>query len=66
MTLCIQIDILRKNRNISVSQGDFGCYGGAFALGAKTPNIGQFADESLLLTNYKWAQLEEKFMEVKF
>ena len=36
----------------NVSQGDFGCYGGAFALGAKTPNIDQFADESLLLTNY--------------
>lgn len=50
----------------NVSQGDFGCYGGAFALGAKTPNIDQFADESLLLTNYKGTQLEEKFMEVKF
>jgi arylsulfatase len=36
----------------NVSQGDFGCYGGAFTLGAKTPNIDQFADESLLLTNY--------------
>lgn len=36
----------------NVSQGDFGCYGGAFALGAETPNIDRFADESLLLTNY--------------
>jgi arylsulfatase A-like enzyme len=36
----------------NISQGDVGCYRGAFALGAKTPNIDQFADESLLLTNY--------------
>jgi arylsulfatase len=36
----------------NVSQGDFGCYGGAFPLGAETPNIDRFADESLLLTNY--------------
>ncbi len=36
----------------NVSVGDFGCYGGAYPLGAKTPNINQFARESLLLTNY--------------
>jgi len=36
----------------NISQGDFGCYGGAFALGAQTPNVDKFADESLLLTNY--------------
>ncbi len=36
----------------NVSQGDFGCYGGAFPLGAATPNIDEFADESLLFTNY--------------
>ena len=36
----------------NVSQGDFGCYGGAFPLGAQTPNIDHFSDESLLLTNY--------------
>ena len=36
----------------NVSQGDFGCYGGGISIGAKTPNIDQFAEESLLLTNY--------------
>lgn len=36
----------------NVSIGDFGCYGGAYPLGAKTPNIDQFAKESLMLTNY--------------
>ncbi|MBC8253608.1 MAG: hypothetical protein H8E35_06220 [Ardenticatenia bacterium] len=36
----------------NVSQGDFGCYGGAIALGAQTPHVDQFANESLLLTNY--------------
>jgi arylsulfatase len=36
----------------NVSIGDFGCYGGAYPLGAKTPNIDQFASESLMLTNY--------------
>lgn len=32
--------------------GDWGAYGGAYALGAKTPNVDRFADESLLLQNY--------------
>ena len=36
----------------NVSVGDFGCYGGAYPLGARTPNIDQFASESLQLTNY--------------
>jgi arylsulfatase A-like enzyme len=36
----------------NVSIGDFGCYGGAYPLGAKTPNIDRFASESLMLTNY--------------
>jgi arylsulfatase len=36
----------------NVSVGDFGCYGGAYPTGARTPNIDRFADESLLLTNY--------------
>ena len=36
----------------NVSQGDFGCYGGGIAIGAKTPNIDRFAEESKLLTNY--------------
>jgi len=36
----------------NVSQGDFGAYGGAYPIGAKTPNIDRFAAESLLLTNY--------------
>lgn len=35
----------------TVSIGDFGCYGGANPLGAKTPNIDRFAGESLMLTN---------------
>jgi arylsulfatase A-like enzyme len=34
------------------ARADFGCYGGAYPIGAKTPNIDQFAAESLLLTNY--------------
>ncbi|GMQ94827.1 MAG: arylsulfatase [Acidimicrobiia bacterium] len=36
----------------NVSQGDFGCYGGGFPIGAETPNIDRFATESKLLTNY--------------
>ena len=36
----------------NVSHGDFGCYGGAYSLGAKTPNVDRFAKESLLMTNY--------------
>jgi arylsulfatase len=36
----------------NVSIGDFGCYGGAYPLGAKTPNIDRFASEGLQLTNY--------------
>jgi len=36
----------------NISQGDFGCYGGAVTLGARTPNIDNFAKESLLMTNY--------------
>ena len=36
----------------NVAQGDFGCYGGAFPLGAETPNIDGLADQSLLLRNY--------------
>jgi arylsulfatase len=36
----------------NVSHGDFGCYGGAYPLGAKTPNVDRFAEESLLMTNY--------------
>jgi arylsulfatase len=36
----------------NVGVGDFGCYGGAYPIGAKTPNIDRFANESLLLTNY--------------
>ena len=37
----------------NVSVGDFGCcYGGAYPLGAKTPNVDRFARESLQLTNY--------------
>ncbi len=36
----------------NVSVGDFGCYGGAYPLGAKTPNIDRFASEGLQLTNY--------------
>lgn len=36
----------------NVSIGDFVCYGGAYPLGAKTPHIDRFANESLMLTNY--------------
>ena len=36
----------------NVSVGDFGCYGGAYPLGARTPNVDRFARESLQLTNY--------------
>ena len=36
----------------NISVGDLGCYGGAYPLGAKTPNIDRFANESLMLTNY--------------
>ncbi|MGD8270354.1 MAG: sulfatase-like hydrolase/transferase, partial [Desulfobacterales bacterium] len=36
----------------NVSHGDFGCYGGAYPLGAQTPNVDRFAEESLLMTNY--------------
>jgi hypothetical protein len=36
----------------NISVGDFGCYGGAYPFGAKTPDIGRFASESLRLTNY--------------
>ena len=36
--------------NISIY--DFGCYSGAYPLGAKTPNIDRFAGESLMLPNY--------------
>ncbi len=36
----------------NVSQGDFGCYGGAWPMGAATPNIDAFAEQSLLMTNY--------------
>ena len=36
----------------NISVGDFGCYGGAYPIGAKTPNIDRFASESLQLTNY--------------
>jgi arylsulfatase A-like enzyme len=36
----------------NISVGDLGCYGGAYPIGAKTPNIDRFAAECLLLTNY--------------
>jgi arylsulfatase len=36
----------------NVSVGDFGCYGGAYPLGARTPNVDRFASEGLMLTNY--------------
>jgi arylsulfatase len=36
----------------NVSHGDFGCYGGAFPIGAETPNVDRFAQESKILTNY--------------
>ena len=31
--------------------GDWGCYGGAYPLGAKTPNVDRLAAEGLKLTN---------------
>lgn len=36
----------------NVSHGDIGCYGGGITIGAKTPNVDRFAEESLMLTNY--------------
>jgi arylsulfatase len=36
----------------NVSPGDFGCYGGGMVIGAKTPNIDRFAEDSMMLTNY--------------
>jgi arylsulfatase len=36
----------------NTSIGDWGCYGGAYPLGAKTPNIDRFAREGLMLTNF--------------
>jgi arylsulfatase len=36
----------------NISQGDFGCYGGGIAIGAKTPNVDRFAADGLTLTNY--------------
>jgi arylsulfatase len=36
----------------NTSVGDWGCYGGAYPLGAKTPNLDRFAAEGLKLTNY--------------
>lgn len=36
----------------NTSVGDWGCYGGAYPLGAKTPNVDHFAAEGLKLTNY--------------
>ncbi|WP_061962674.1 sulfatase-like hydrolase/transferase [Demequina aurantiaca] len=36
----------------NISTGDFGCYGGAFPLGARTPHTDAFADAGLKLTNY--------------
>lgn len=32
--------------------GDWGAYGGAYSLGAKTPNVDRFASEGLLLQSY--------------
>jgi arylsulfatase A-like enzyme len=32
----------------SVGQGDFGAYEGGYPIGAKTPNIDRFAEESKL------------------
>ena len=32
--------------------GDWGCYGGAYPLGAKTPNVDRFAAEGLKFSNY--------------
>ena len=36
----------------NTSVGDWCCYGGAYPLGAKTPNLDRFAAEGLKLTNY--------------
>lgn len=36
----------------NVSHDDFGCYGGAYPLGASTPNVDRFADQELKPTNY--------------
>lgn len=36
----------------NVSHGDIGCYGGAYQLGAATPNVDRFAEDSLMMTNY--------------
>ena len=36
----------------NTSVGDWGCYGGAYALGAKTPNVDHFASEALKFSNY--------------
>lgn len=32
--------------------GDWGAYGGAYPLGAKTPNVDRFASEALVLQSY--------------
>lgn len=36
----------------NISTGDFGCYGGAYPLGARTPHVDNFANTGLKLTNY--------------
>lgn len=36
----------------NTGRGDWGAYGGAYPLGAKTPNVDRFASESLLLQSY--------------
>ncbi len=36
----------------NTSVGDWGCYGGAYPLGAKTPNVDRFASEGLKFLNY--------------
>lgn len=36
----------------NISVGDFGRYGGAYPIGAKSPNVDRFAGESLLLADY--------------
>ena len=36
----------------NTSVGDWGCYGGAYPLGAKTPNVDRFAAEGLKFSNY--------------
>lgn len=35
----------------NISVGDFGCYGGAYPLGAHTPNMDRIASEGLMPTN---------------